>query len=180
MEVAIGSKNPVKLEAVKQAFNLVWPEQKWKFIGINAKSLVPDQPMSDLESITGARNRARHAIEEAKAHYGVGLEGGLQQIGEQWFECGWMVVVDNQDREGIGSTIRLETPPKMIEMIKTGIELGIVSDILFGTENSKQEAGCFGAMTRNNITRSAGYRDGVIAALARFVQPHLFEKESNE
>jgi len=31
MKVAIGSKNPVKLAAVEEAFKKVWPDQKFDF-----------------------------------------------------------------------------------------------------------------------------------------------------
>ncbi len=174
-KVAVGSKNPAKLESVRLAFKEIWPEEEWKIIGVAAASGVSNQPMSDEEAITGARNRARHAIREAKAHYGVGLEGGLQKIGPQYYECGWMVVVDKANREGTGSSIKMHTPQHVMKLINQGKELGDVIDILFNRTNAKQAEGYFGLMTKNAITRTEGYKDGVIAALTRFIHPHLFE-----
>jgi inosine/xanthosine triphosphatase len=130
--------------------------------------------MSDKESITGARNRAKKALESLGADYGVGLEGGLQEIEGNWFDAGWIVVVDKEGNEGIGSTIRMMTPEKMMDLIKQGMELGHVNDKLFGLENSKHGDGHFGLMTNGAITRTDGYRDGVIAALARFIKPEVF------
>lgn len=173
--IAVGSYNPVKLEATLRAFKSVWPEKRFKIVGTKVKSGVSNQPMSDKKSITGARNRARNAILAGKADFGVGLEGGLAKIGEWWFDCGWIVVVDKKGLEGIGSTIKLPTPAKMVKMIKRGMELGEVNDKLFGLKNSKQGQGHFGLMTKGSITRTDGYRDGVIAALVRFIQPAVFE-----
>ncbi len=175
LRVAVGSENPVKLEAVRQAFQKVWPNERFMVEGIKVSSQVSDQPMSDQESMTGARNRAHQAQQQTNADYGVGLEGGLQKIGDKWFDCGWIVVVNRHAQEGIGSTARIETPAKMMELIHQGLELGDVNDRVFGETNSKQAAGHFGLMTNNAITRTKGYTDGVIMALSRFLHPELFE-----
>jgi inosine/xanthosine triphosphatase len=174
MKIAVGSKNPVKIACVQQAFEKVFPDTTWEVEGIDVVSGVSDQPMSDKESITGARNRAKKALESLGADYGVGLEGGLQEIEGNWFDAGWIVVVDKEGNEGIGSTIRMMTPEKMMHLIKQGMELGHVNDKLFGLENSKHGDGHFGLMTNGAITRTDGYRDGVIAALARFIKPEVF------
>ena len=172
--VAVGSENPVKIEAVRLAFLAVWPDEEWEIIGVAVESGVSDQPMSDEESIAGARNRARRARAARDADYGVGLEGGLHKIGEDFFDCGWIAVVDCEGREGIGSTVKVPTPPRIVAMIKQGMELGVANDIVFGATNSKQSEGHFGLMTKGAITRTSGYRDGVIMALTRFIHPELF------
>ena len=174
MKIVVGSKNPVKIEATRLAFFAVWPDTLWEVVGVDVPSGVSNQPMSDQESIKGARNRARQAIAAHDADYGVGLEGGLQEIDGHFFDCGWIVVCDREGREGIGSTAKAPTPPRIVAMIQEGMELGTANDIVFGTTNSKQNDGHFGLMTKGVITRASGYRDGVIMALARFIHPHLF------
>lgn len=176
MKVAIGTKNPVKIAAVEEAFHKVWPEKEFGFIGVEVASGVSDQPMSDEESITGATNRAKMALEKEGAGFGVGLEGGLQKIGDRWFDCGWIVVLDNKDNKGVGASIKMEVPLKMMKHIHEGIELGKVVDIVFQVENSKHSQGHFGLMTGGTISRKEGYRDGVIAALAAFINPDIFEE----
>lgn len=177
MKVAVGSTNPVKIGAARLAFETLWPEQEWEVTGVPAASGISNQPMSDEESIVGARNRAREALAAVDAMYGVGLEGGLQQVGKYWFDSGWVVVVDRSGREGVASTIKLPAPASVMALIREGIELGEVCDLLFQKENSKHGDGYFGLMTHNAITRERGYADGVIAALARFLHPDLFEEE---
>ncbi|KXK11119.1 MAG: Non-canonical purine NTP phosphatase [Microgenomates bacterium OLB23] len=174
MKIAVGSKNPVKISAVKLAFEKVFPHESWVVEGIEVPSGVSDQPMSDIESIKGARARAMQSRDALHADYGVGIEGGLQQIDSEWFDCGWIVILDKNGIEGIGSSVRMHTPNKMIAMVKEGMELGHVNDVLFGIENSKHGDGHFGLMTHNAITRTSGYTEGVIAALARFIRPEVY------
>ncbi|OGY19183.1 MAG: hypothetical protein A2784_02550 [Candidatus Chisholmbacteria bacterium RIFCSPHIGHO2_01_FULL_48_12] len=174
MKVAVGSKNPVKIEAVKLAFEQIWPQRKWQVMAIEVKHGITDQPMSDRESIRGAKNRARRALKKLGADFGVGLEGGLQKIGQSWFDCGWAVVVDKQGRVGMGSTARMIVPQTIMRLIKQGKELGEALDKVWNRANTKQAEGHFGLMTNKVITRTQGYRDGMIMALARFIQPHLF------
>ncbi len=174
MKVVVGSTNPVKIEAVRTAFEMVWPEQTWDVTGIPAASGVAAQPMSDEECIIGARNRAREALAYSDAAYGVGLEGGLQRVAGKWLNGGWSVVIDSSGREGIGATIKMITPARMMAKVEQGMELGDVDDLFFQQQNSKQAQGHFGLFTRGLITRKRAYVDGVITALARFMQLDLF------
>lgn len=174
INIAVGSKNPVKITAVRNAFKKVWPSKKWHIFGVSVDSGVSLQPLTDAESIAGAKNRAHVARKISGATYGVGLEGGLQQINGLWFDCGWIVVADKKGVEGIGSTVRVHTPQAMMDQIKKGYELGEVIDMLFQTSNARQKEGHFGLMTNNHITRTRGYTDGVIMALSRFMHPQLF------
>jgi non-canonical (house-cleaning) NTP pyrophosphatase len=69
----------------------------------------------------------------------------------------------------------MQTPPKVMRLIRKGIELGVADDMIFKTKNSKHSGGHFGLMTDNAVTRSAMYRDGVISALSRFIHPEVYE-----
>lgn len=174
MIVAVGSENPVKIQAVKKAFKRVWPDKNWKVVGVKVASGVSDQPMSDKESIKGATNRAKRALKELKADFGVGLEGGVNKIGNIWFDCGWIVVIDKKGRIGIGSGTRIETPESIMKLLREGRELGTANDILFGTKNSKQGQGHFGLMTNGILTRESEYYSAIVSALSRFIHPELF------
>ena len=174
MKIAVGSENPVKINSVTHAFQLVWPKKTFKVVGIKVQSGVSDQPMSDEECIKGAITRAKKSLKAGKADYGVGLEGGVHQIGKRWFDCGWIVVIDKKGTIGIGSSARMETPQMMIKMIKKGMELGDVGDKLFNKKNSKQAEGHFGLMTNGVVTRKDGYTQAVVMALSRFIHPEVF------
>lgn len=175
-KVAVGSKNPVKIEAVRMAFTDVWPDIEWEVMDSDVTSGVSDQPMSDKESIKGATQRAKRSRKLLDADFGVGLEGGLQKHGKEYVDSGWIVVVAKDGKVGIGSSVRMHTPHKMMKMvIEEGKELGEVCDIVFKRQNTKQAEGQFGLMTKNLITRTEGYRQGVISALVRFIHPDLYD-----
>ncbi len=172
--VAVGSRNPVKVAAARAGFAAVWPDRDWVVSGHDVASGVPEQPMSNGESIRGARNRARRARETGAAAYGVGIESGLERIEETWFSTGWVVIVDASGREGIASSILRPVPVPSMELVRQGMELGLANDQVFGTRNSKQATGMIGLLTNDVLTREGVFRDAVIAALARFLHPDLF------
>lgn len=174
MKVAVGSLNPTKINAVKIAFEKAFPLETCEVIGVSVPSGVSDQPMSDKETLRGGKNRAKRALRKLSADYGVGIEGGLQKIGKDWYTSGWAIVVDKEGNIGSGSSIRMSIPPKLLELILNGTELGHANDIIFKQTNSKHASGHFGIMTNDNITRTNAYRDGVLSALGRFLHPEVF------
>lgn len=176
-KVAVGSKNPVKINAVRLAFKKLFPDETFEVIGIEVDSGVPSQPMSDKESIRGAKNRAKRSMKQLKADFGVGLEGGIQKIGKNYFDSGWMVIIDQNGYEGIGSTVKAPIPKKIMDLILyEDHELGSAGEKIYNIKNLKQKEGHFGIMSKGHITRTSGYVDGLIMALAPFVHKDLFSE----
>lgn len=176
MKVAVGSLNPTKINAVKIAFEKAFPLESCEIVGVSVPSGVKDQPMSDKETLRGGKNRAKRALKEFNADYGVGIEGGMQKIGSDWYTSGWVVIMNREGIFGCGSSVRMIIPPKLLELILCGTELGHANDIIFKQTNSKHASGHFGIMTNNAVTRTNAYRDGVLSALGRFLHPEVFEK----
>ena len=81
-KVVIASKNPVKINATKKAFERVFNNQ-FEFEGFSADSLVSDQPMNNLETLTGAMNRLKN-IKHLKADYFVSIEGGVDLLDDNY------------------------------------------------------------------------------------------------
>ena len=63
-DVVIGSQNPVKVACTKRAFEKVFPQLVFNFVGSPTESGVSDQPMSDMETLMGAKNRATYAMKK--------------------------------------------------------------------------------------------------------------------
>ena len=169
MLVAVGSSNPVEVDATRQAFADAWPAAQVDVEAVGVASGVAAQPLSDLECLEGARNRAILARETLASDYGVGIEAGLVHVGGLWFSCGWAVVVDSRYREGIGSTVRVPVPTALVHGIEHGAELDTVLD------DDAQDAGYFGRVTGGVVSRGRATADAVVAALARFSHPTLFD-----
>lgn len=172
--VAVGSINPIKVAAAKVAFHRVWPETPWVIKGVFIESKVPSQPMSDKDANLGAINRARQALKIPGAEFGVGLESGIQAFRGKYFDSGWAVVISQDNQVGMASSFRMETPPRIVSLIRSGLKLGEVCDLIFNQTNSKQELGYFGQVTNGLLTRRDSYITAIISALARFIQPQIF------
>ncbi|KAJ3203929.1 hypothetical protein HDU67_009855 [Dinochytrium kinnereticum] len=146
--VAVGSTNRAKLASVEQALQKVFPSESphgLQVIGTNVASGVRDQPLSDDETMTGAINRARSALEMTpNADLGVGIEGGIHKIGERWFESGWVAVIDSTGKMGLGTSARYEISAKIMERIHAGQELADIMDDMTGTKEVRHNAGAMG------------------------------------
>ena len=173
MLFAVGSTNPVKVNCVTQAVRQFWPDAQ--AVGVNTDSLFSNQPLSDKEMFTGARNRAQQALAQTPdATHGVGLEGGVFDSPQGMWAYAWMVVVDRQNRLGIGQSGRFMLPAGVAALVRSGLELGEADDRFFGASNSKQKAGAIGLLSDGRIDRLRLYEQGVIFALLPFVHPEFY------
>ena len=170
---AVGSRNPVKLAAVRTGVEAFYPQAV--FTAVEAASGVPAQPRGDLETIAGAGNRARAALRLVPdAEFGVGLEGGVVEVAGRMFAHAWCAVVSRAGQQGLASTGGCELPPQVADLIRGGMELGDADDLVFGRDNSKQNEGAVGLLTRGHIDRARFYAPAVTMALVRFLNPEHF------
>lgn len=173
MQIAVGSRNPAKIEAVRRTVIRVWPEVE--LLPLSVRSYVSAMPMSDAECLTGARNRAYNAIVQTDADLGVGLEGGVNPEPAGLMLVGWVVVVDGTGGEGIGSTARLPLPSVIAARVQAGEELGPLMDELLDTHKSNHRGGAVGALTAGLVPRARAFAMAVAYALSPFVAPELHE-----
>lgn len=173
MKLVVASQNPVKLNAVRQGFSKIFPDAELIVSGTSVPSGVPDQPMSDAETLQGALNRARNARSAMPdADYWIGLEGGVEIQTDQILAFAWIVIV-NAEREGKGRTGTFVLPEEVSRLIRQGMELGHADDVVFGDSNSKQKNGSVGILTGDVIDRASFYAEAVVLALIPFINPNL-------
>jgi inosine/xanthosine triphosphatase len=176
VKVLVGSRNPVKIEAVEEAFRKYFGEVE--VIGIDVKSHVPPQPVND-ETYIGAQSRAFqlkeiNESESLGAEYFVGIEGGIAEEFDKWFAFGCMCVVDKRGNAGFGTSPHFELPKSVSDQLLNGIELGDVMDVLTNTENSKQHNGAIGYFTNGIMDRKELYVQGLIVAMVPFLHKKLY------
>lgn len=193
MRVVVGSTNPVKVEAVTEAFHKYWPE--CVVVGMEVNSGVGSQPMSERETINGARQRAYTVLEaDQTADYGVGVEGGVTTIdptSPNWtgsrggkgklFECAWACVVERsadakakEGKEGLGGGLYFELPSKIAAKILAGGELGPIMEELMKFD-VKRTSGAIGIFSKGQLDRKNAYVQIVVSAMIRHVSPEWFE-----
>lgn len=176
MKIIVASKNPVKVNATRRAFEQMFPgEAGFDVTGVSVPSGVRDQPLTFDETLEGARNRVHNAqAAYPEADYWVGLEGGVDLHGSDMAVSGWVVARDRAGLEGKSMTNTIYLPPKVAELVASGMELGEADDIVFGTTNSKQSNGAVGILTGDVLGREDGFMVGVIGALVPHRNPELY------
>lgn len=172
--VCIATKNPVKINAVKDAFKKMFSSESFEFVGIAAPTGVSDQPMSDEETFQGAKNRAEFSkMNHSNFEFWVGIEGGIEFRADEMSAFAWIFVLTN-DRLSKSKSGTFYLPEKIKKLVISGKELGEADDIIFGESNSKQKSGAVGLLTGNLIDRKKLYEQAVILALIPFRNEKLY------
>lgn len=174
-KVVITSSNPVKLAATKSAFIKLLGND-FEFVQISSPSGVSDQPMSSLETLTGAKNRAERLVNSGfEADFYVGMEGGVELVNGDLIVFGWVYIQDKNKKVGKSKTAEFTLPKEITDLIiNQNKELGEADDIVFGRENSKQSNGSVGILTQDVITREIYLEHAAVLALIPFRNPSLY------
>jgi inosine/xanthosine triphosphatase len=173
MQVVVGSTNPIKVAAVEVSFLRQWPSAK--VVGSAVETGVSEMPMSDEECVSGARNRARLALQQSDAEFGVGLEGGVNPEASGLMLLGWVAIVHRDGQESVGCTAKIPLPKLLAVRILAGEELGPVMDDVLGEKHTAQKGGASGALTNGLVMRQDKFAMAVAYALAPFVAPEFYQ-----
>ncbi len=176
MKVAIGTKNPAKIAAVRQALTAVWPDAT--FLPTSVPSGVSDMPMSDAECIAGARNRATAARQLHDADLGIGLEGGVNPEAAGLMLLGWVIICHRDGREGIACTAKIPLPTAIAQRVLAGEELGPLIGEMMNDPLLRQKGGAAGMLSAGQVSRTDKFAQAVSYALSRFIAPHFYENLS--
>ncbi len=176
MKILVGSINPVKISAAKEAFSLYFDNVEVTCISV--PSHVPDQPIND-ETYQGAQNRANelHKINLAQnlnAEFSVGIEGGIQKTFNKWFAFGCMCLIHKSGKTSFGTSAHFELPDIVTKQLLERKELGHVMDELMEQENTKQKGGAISFFTNGRMDRKELYIPGLISALVPFQHENLY------
>jgi len=176
VKVLVGSKNPVKIEAAREAFSKYCGNPE--ITGVEVDSGVPVQPVNG-QIFEGAENRAKNLLgknkeEKLGADFFVGIEGGVMKLHSKWFSLGGMCIADNKGGLGFGTSPLFELPQEIVKELLRGVELGDVMDRLQNAHNTKQKHGAIGFFTKGVIDRKNFYIQGLVTALIPFVNKELF------
>ena len=170
--VGVGSKNPVKIAAVRAVLGRITPVARIEPADVD--SSVRDQPFGDDETIRGAIARAHAARKASGAELGIGIEGGVVEVEDTMRTCAWAAVVDGAGREGVGGSLAMSLPPAVASLVREGMELGHAMDRLTGEHNTKHRQGAVGVLTAGLVDRQAAYEVILTYALARFLTPEFW------
>jgi inosine/xanthosine triphosphatase len=174
MIVVVGSNSPVKVEATRQAFSEYYADVIVE--SVNIRSGVNPFPWSDEEMLQGATNRVNGAQEAVpEADFYVGLEGGLQRLGD-WMMVKQLAVVMRREEIGVGVSSGYDCPERLLSQLEPQMESGRRKiDAFFGEEEILSKQGAIGVLTQSKMSRTESSRDALICALTRFVSPEYYK-----
>lgn len=172
MKVAVGSTNPVKIQAVKEVFNEAFGKEV-EIVSVKADTEVSNQPFKE-DIIKGSVNRAKKALKFTDADFGVGIESGVMKFGEKWYNLGFITIVDKKGNLGTGTSGWFECPSGIMRELANGKELGQVISEMTGRVDVQRREGAIGIFTKGKVTRKELYKHGIFMALAKFLSPEIF------
>jgi inosine/xanthosine triphosphatase len=187
MLIALGSARPAKIMALRAACARVAEcDPRWRQAELIARPVetgVALMPLSDMQLMRGARNRADAvrgllASEGRRADFYVGLEGGFHSItfdGERrTFLHGWAYATDGA-RGYFGHAPAVTVPPALVARVEgTGRELGEVIDEVAGSTDVRSREGAWGVLSRGLLTRAMSFETALVAAFAPFYNARMY------
>jgi len=165
VRVAVGTKNEVKLNAVKNVFAKVFSDLE--ILNSEAPSGVSEQPWDD-DTITGARNRAESAMEKfKKAQFGIGIEAGLIHNDklDKHFDVQYCAIVDRGGRVTYGHGSGFYYPDKVFDGVKAGSTVGEVMSKVTGVSDIGRKQGAIGHLSNGLLTRESLTEQAVLMAM---------------
>lgn len=146
--VAVGSTNRTKIKAVQTVF----PASD--VIPVDTASNVSPQPVGDVETQTGAKNRAIAARNETEATIGIGLEGGIDTIDNQLYLCNWGVLVTEDEEMFCASGARIQLPLSFQEALLNRTELSTLMNEYQNRTDIRHQEGAVGIFSNGELDRS--------------------------
>ncbi|MDX1625361.1 MAG: inosine/xanthosine triphosphatase [Wenzhouxiangellaceae bacterium] len=172
--LVVASANPVKCRAVERGFERLFQGEACTVRGHAVGSGVSEQPFGNAETLAGALERAERVRRAAPAaDLWFGIEGGVEETEAGLFAFAWVVAL-SRDAVGRGRTAAFQLPPRVVELVRGGMELGDADDRVFGRRESKRHNGAIGLLSGDVVDRAGLYSEGVIMALLPFRNPGLY------
>jgi inosine/xanthosine triphosphatase len=177
MRVVVGSTNPVKIKAVKNALKCFSIKASVK--GVKVDSGAPPQPIGQNSIIKGAISRARCALRSGNFDWGVGIEAGLVKIAHaqsRFLDVEWCAIVDRRGVVTFGHSSGFEYPHIVIETVmKEKEEIAKIMERLTGIKNIGRRMGAIGYLSRGKLNRVKFTEQAVFMAMLPRIQKELYE-----
>jgi len=173
LKVHVGSRNPVKAEAVEEVFSRAFGEVEVKLVEVDPG--VPKEPFGEEIEI-GAIRRARQALASGEGDFGVGIEAGLvwNEVLRTYFDVQFCAVLDREGKLTFGHGPGFVYPPKVIEEVRKGRAVGEVMSGLTGIPEIGRKEGSIGYLSKGLLTRKELTEQAILAALIPRLCPELY------
>lgn len=179
MKINVGSRNEVKINAVKETVSM-YPEifVDAEVVGVDVDIEEFGHPKNINETTEGAIQRAKNAFKDCD--YSFGIEAGLIEVSNSktgYLELGACAIYDGKDIY-LGLSPAFEYPKKVVEMIISGEADASLAFYKLGlTKHEKLgaiEGGISGYLTNSRMTRELQTKMSIITAMIRLEKRDLY------
>lgn len=180
MRVLVGSTNPTKVSAVREALERYPLFAGASVVGVSVESGVAEQPLSLEEMFRGAAQRAESAL-ALGADVAVGLESGLFPVSSPFVRVGMLdatacVIIDGE-HTGAGLSSAFQCPTEVTRLVRhEGLDLneafraaGLTNDSRLGSKG-----GAIGLLSDGSVTRAEYMGVAVRMALMQLLHPEYY------
>lgn len=164
MKVIVGSKNPVKVNAVRNVLKRICNDLTIDSSDVDSE--IPDQPFGLDQTIEGAVNRAKNAF-SYEFDLSVGIESGLIEVPHTltgYIDIQWCAIFDG-NQITIGASSGFEYPPTVIKRVMDGFEVGDVMDEVTGVDDLGQKKGAVSHLSHDMLNRTENTEECVLTAM---------------
>lgn len=165
LRIAVASERDAKIDAVKLAVDDQYPDNLIEVVGRKVSSGVSDQPMTDEETLRGAKNRAWRLLENYQdIDIAAGLEGGIREVDEGLFVVtGVVYLLDRSGVIGLGEAPGVPIPDDVMKLIHginnagEGMDMSEAVSQAYGTDTLTNRD-CTGVITDGYLSATDYYR----------------------
>lgn len=168
-DIAVGSLNPVKVQAVRNVMERIYGEVR--ITAVDVQGDVPPQPFGD-ETRLGAENRARNAI--GSHDIGVGVEAGVFEFPDGLYDIQHCAVVSSDGRITYGQGSGFRYPDDIAALVRDGRTVGDAVRELYGNSSIGKRQGAVGMLSRGLLDRLGLTEQSVTAAMI----PRIWEERA--
>ena len=173
MIVAVGTKNPAKLEGVKRAFSRYYPDVQLR--PVDSASVAKSQPYGLDEMASGATARANYALSKAGGDFGAGVEAGIFTIGKVYLDNQVAAIIDKSGKVSIGHSAGYMLPREDMEkLLREGTELERWAEKVSGVNEVGDKGGLINFLTKGTMNRADLTEQCVITALAPWLHRDVY------
>jgi inosine/xanthosine triphosphatase len=163
--VAVGTKNPAKIEGVKRAFAKYYKDVEVR--PVDSSKVARTQPKGLDEMAAGATARAKYALSVAGGDFGVGVEAGIFTIGLVYFDNQVGAIADRSGKVSLGHSAGYMLPREaMEELFREGKELERWAEKVSGISEVGDKGGLVNFLTKGTVTRADLTEQCIVMALA--------------
>lgn len=178
MKIIVGSKNPNKVDAVKDVFIDRYPTESIEVKMKDVSSEIAEQPLSLDITIAGAINRAKNSFEDGY-DLSIGIEGGLIPVPQShsgYMQCEACVLYDGTHIYlGLSGAFNIPS-----DIIKSILEEGMnLSDAFRHHGYTKNNyvgygEGAIGVLSKGMMDRKKFTEHAIYMALVHYISKEVF------